>query len=549
MNMRNKSLSLMLIAASVVLLAVETASAGDKGFDAVVKGIERHYRARRKKIPFLGVAGFFVKIIRPAGLKEFKLAIYEDQDFEPGSRDTDFENTLRATIGQKWQPMLKSNLRSQASRAYIYSQPDGKDIKLLSVTMERHKAIVVQAKVNPDALMKFMQKPEVMGISLANSAIGSPVLGNKSDTRYTEDLIFSSSDSLRHKDDAGDSEPGGSKPALRARSEEGDRPSQGGPSGEPAPSLADALPKTLDKDVIKLEARLVNLNVKATDRAGHPLSDLKREEFAVLEDGVAQDITHFGPVTAPINLVLLLDLSGSTQDKRKEMIQAAKKFIDQLGPGDEIAIAAFTRKYYVLSEFTGDRDLLKSRVEKIKDIRGGTAYYDAMWKTLDLLGEVKVPRKAIVVLTDGVDNSIARSGYEPTKHTYEEMSGRIAEEEVTIYPIYYDTDPDSFRPKKPRDEAEAKIMAQILEARRRPNELARKQLSEIAEQTAGIFIDTGQEQDIEGAYARVARELHLLYSIAYAPKDLQRDGRFRKVTVRLNRDGAVARTRRGYFAK
>jgi VWFA-related protein len=89
----------------------------------------------------------------------------------------------------------------------------------------------------------------------------------------------------------------------------------------------------------------VNLNVKAMDRSGKPLTTLLRDEFVVYEDGVKQEITYFDPVDAPINLVLLLDLSGSTSDKREVMLSAAKNFVDSLSPRDRVAVAAFTREY------------------------------------------------------------------------------------------------------------------------------------------------------------------------------------------------------------
>jgi VWFA-related protein len=248
--------------------------------------------------------------------------------------------------------------------------------------------------------------------------------------------------------------------------------------------------------------------------------------------------------------VLLLDLSGSTKDVRKQMIDAAKKFIDSLGKDDRIALAAFTREFILLSDFTSDRNLLKKRVEEIKKIRGGTAYYDAMWTTLDLLSRLSQSRKAIVVLTDGVDNSISRFGYENTNHTFGELFERVSGEDATIYPIYFNTDewtPPIF--DKFKDPRQAERAARRYDERTAPARLARRQLEALAEQTAGIVIDADTENDLDAAYERVARELRTLYSLGYAPKELKNNKQFRKISVQVNRDGTVAKTRRGYYAR
>src|SRR5439155_17215330 len=158
----------------------------------------------------------------------------------------------------------------------------------------------------------------------------------------------------------------------------------------------------LGEDVLKLEARLVNLNVHITDVNGKTLPSLKKEDFVVYEDNVKQDVSYFEPVAAPLNIVLLLDLSGSTEHKIKVIKKAAQKFVDSLKPSDRIAVAGFTRRFFIIANFTTDHRLLKDRIGDIKNRHSGTAYYDAMWSTLDLLDEANASRKAIVVLTDGV---------------------------------------------------------------------------------------------------------------------------------------------------
>ncbi len=290
-------------------------------------------------------------------------------------------------------------------------------------------------------------------------------------------------------------------------------------------------------DVIKLEARLVNLNVKVTDAAGKTLPALRKEDFVVLEDDVRQEVSYFEPVTAPLNIVLLLDLSGSTEHKIKVMKKAAQKFVDSLKPTDHIAVAGFTRRFFVISNFTTDHTLLKDRIGDIKNRHSGTAYYDAMWATLDLLEEANTTRKAIVVLTDGVDNSLDHpdnSEYDP-RHGFDELLARAIEADATIYPIYLDTEYETIGAGGRRGH-EAYVTA-------------RKQLQSLADQTGAMMFKAERAEDLEGVYQQVAAELHSLYSMAYAPKVVRKDGKWRKISIAVDLPGGKVRTKRGYFAK
>lgn len=314
----------------------------------------------------------------------------------------------------------------------------------------------------------------------------------------------------------------------------------------PAPESSQAVKVAIDTEaslprmsepLVKLETRLINLNVKVTDKMGKPLPALNKLDFQLLEDNVPQEISHFEPITAPLNILLLLDLSGSTEKKMKIMKSAAKSFVDSLNPNDRIAVAGFTRRFMVVSNFTTDRKLLKDRIGDIKNRHSGTAYYDAMWTALDLFDEAKATRKAIVVITDGVDNSLEHPkdhDFDP-QHGYQELVERIIEADVTIYPVYLDTEYETVV-KHGMSNHEAYVAA-------------RKQVAEVAELTGSEMFRADRAEDLEGVYKQVAAELHSLYSLAYTPMEMRRDGKWRKIQIRVNRDGAKARTRHGYFAK
>src|SRR5262249_51623273 len=382
MTGRCPTLARGLLITGFILLSQAAARADD--FGMIVRNVEKHYGARQKKIPMLGLAGFAVRLIHPAGVKNFKLAVFEEQDFAPGERDRAFEKTVSASINSKWKPMMQARSRSSGNRTYVYTHQAGKDFEMLTVTISKRQAIVAQAKVDPVAVSKFINKPELLGISLAggrsSGILDSSILGSTSSSSgdfggFVGVDWRSSTEELKA---AGiDVDPvitvPKSEPKLTRRS---DTASEFNPVPEIGPSSSES---KLEADAIHLEARLINLNVKAVDRSGTSISTLQKSDFRIFEDGVEQQIFYFEPVNAPMNIVLLLDLSGSTRDSRRSMIETAQKFVDALGSGDRAAIAAFTRRYYILSTFTSDKRRLKESLDKVKKIEGGTAFYDGMW--------------------------------------------------------------------------------------------------------------------------------------------------------------------------
>ena len=287
-----------------------------------------------------------------------------------------------------------------------------------------------------------------------------------------------------------------------------------------------------EESAIKLHARVVNLNIKVVDPSGRPSRQLRREEFVVLEDNVPQEVTYFEPVAAPVNLLLLLDLSGSIGGKLHAMKKAAKKFVDSLGRDDRVAVATFTTHFQAISDLTTDRNKLKQCIDRIVNPGGDTALYDATWSALDSLGGTANARRALVILTDGVDSAFIPDEH-GSKHAFEELMTRVEEDDATIYPIYFDTEPEVSGGAYTPD-----VFA-----------TARKQLEALAEQTGGGYFRASRAEDLDGVYKSVAAELHSFYSLAYTAKDARNDGRWRKITIKVNRPGVKARTRRGYYAK
>lgn len=319
-----------------------------------------------------------------------------------------------------------------------------------------------------------------------------------------------------------------STPPVLRRSDDGSPSAAGNGEKENA--------RTVDEEAVVLKAALVNLNVSVTNRAGVALSTLRKEDFDVAENGEAQKIEFFQSTSAPFNLVLLLDLSGSIKDKLDVVKSAALRFIDVLGPQDKVAVVTFTDEIRVVSQLTDDRVELRRRIKAIDQSRGGTAFYEALWFSLmDTLRGTRGQRNAVVVMTDGVDSSLDRYNPMQTRVSFNQLARRLEEADVIVFPIYLDTEYEEvFERGNSSSEAYA---------------IARDQLERIAEVSGGQMFKAEKVGDLAGVYKQVAAAIRTVYSVGYYPTNAERDGTFRRVRVLVNRPDAAVRTRKGYYAK
>jgi Mg-chelatase subunit ChlD len=185
-----------------------------------------------------------------------------------------------------------------------------------------------------------------------------------------------------------------------------------------------------DIETLKTDTDLVTVPVIATDRAGIYVTDLKKDDFTIVEDGVKQEVAFFGTVSKPFHVVLLLDTSGSTRENLTQIQQAAYTFTLQLQPADRVKVISFDEQIRDLNEFTSDREVLRQAVNKTRSGEG-TKVYDAMELALDTIRNIK-GRKAIVIFTDAVD-------WHSDRATYASTVRWLDEEGVIVYPIRYDT--------------------------------------------------------------------------------------------------------------
>lgn len=301
---------------------------------------------------------------------------------------------------------------------------------------------------------------------------------------------------------------------------------------QPARSeISSALTVEDDEILFRSDVRIVNLPVSVFDATGRPLVGLKAEDFEILEDGVPQEVAFLDTGEAPFNLALLLDLSGSTRENRAAMKQAAQGFIDAAGPDDRVAAYALAREMlHVVSPLTADRDTLAKQIGALPEVSGGTPLYDVIALAYDReLRNRENQRNALIVISDGVDNSIY-GRLTPSKLSFSRLERAAQEMNALIYPILLDATPGE--PKQPGW------------AKR-----AGERMGRLAAVTGGRLFPAASLEDLEPVYRAVAAELRSVYGIAYYPKNQDFDGRWREVTVRTKRPGARVRFRDGYYAR
>ncbi|HEX8707890.1 MAG TPA: VWA domain-containing protein [Pyrinomonadaceae bacterium] len=188
-----------------------------------------------------------------------------------------------------------------------------------------------------------------------------------------------------------------------------------------------------DIETVKVQTNLVTVPVVVSDRNDKYLPDMRQEEFTIYEDDVKQTVAFFATVTAPFNVVLMLDTSASTQEKLGQIQRAAIDFVEQLQAADRVKVISFDDQIRELSDFTEARPALQAAIRQTRPGKG-TKLYDAMHLALGALKRIK-GRKAIVIFTDGVDSYSDRENYDKNRRELEEAG-------IIVYPIRYDTRED-----------------------------------------------------------------------------------------------------------
>jgi len=305
-----------------------------------------------------------------------------------------------------------------------------------------------------------------------------------------------------------------------------------------------------DEDVIRVDSAIVRLNVGVVDRSGRIVTSLDQTNFKILEDGIEQRAISFESSAAPFSVVLLLDMSGSTLTFRDTIRSSAMRFITALDPSDRIAVVEFYDKVNLLNDFTTRRDLVMNSIQ-VANGRGKTQLYKAIDFSLDRLSKEGNRRKAIIVLTDGVD-SLARDidrntmekfkgdspgdAIRPETEVLNRILAKSDRQGVTIYPLALPTgDPSKLAEPSP-------IQIALYAT-------ARERLGILAQRSGGELTAINRLEEMGLLYSQVAANLRSLYTIEYQSTNTKRDGKWRTIKIETDDSSLISKTRPGYFAR
>ncbi len=310
-------------------------------------------------------------------------------------------------------------------------------------------------------------------------------------------------------------------------------------AGTPAPVLDT---QDVDEgDVVRVDSQLATLNFSVIDRdTNRGVIGLAQSDFRLFENGAPQQILQFDSASAPFDLLLVIDLSGSTREVLKLIRAAALRFVDAARPSDRIGVITFAGQARLVSPLTLDRQTLHERIAAMDTAGGDTKLYDAL-EFADNQAQKNATsrrRSAIIVMSDGLDASIPGVARGPQDKgsilPYKELLSRIGEFDGVVYTLWLNTEYEALNPLDTQPEA---------------FEAGHDRMKELADTGGGVFYEVERLEDLAGAYERVVADLGTVYSLAYRPSDKTRDGKWRAIRVNVvTRPSAIARGKRGYYA-
>lgn len=308
---------------------------------------------------------------------------------------------------------------------------------------------------------------------------------------------------------------------------------------------------------LRVDVSLVPVDVEVTDSNGRPVTNLTRDDFQIFENGAPQQLGSFDSVETPYNVLLLFDCSGSTEADWPFLVQAMNRFTRTLRPQDRVAVAQFGGGFKILqSWFARSSSSIAVNVQPRDSVCMGTDLYAAVRRGIAELQSVKT-RKGVVILTDGRHGTIPfrRGGGASLNYSryvdavddsdFQKLLRSVATSPIVLYFVAVDTDlnPDPERGASgtsgPFDPDQIYNKQQV-----------RSRLEQLASAAGGRVAYPVGPEDVAVLYEQMARELGASYSLGYAPSNLQKDGTYRRIEVRVrDRSLHVRQSRDGYTAR
>ena len=272
-----------------------------------------------------------------------------------------------------------------------------------------------------------------------------------------------------------------------------------------------------DDDVISVDSTLVVVNAAVSDGAGKPVRDLKKPQFRLFEDGKEQDISLFAAEETPFAAVILIDTSGSMEQRVSLARSAAIKFLEGLRSEDSAAIFRFDSKVEEVQEFSNNREIISDRLFDMRS-RGMTTLNDAIYRAAAELSKRPEKRRAIIVLSDGMDTM--------SKHSADKALKAALDANAAIYTVDMSA-------------------TDIVGAQRSQNQGI---LKKFADKTGGTFVATPGGPAMREAFRSIVEDLGTQYTLGYQPANSTRDGNWHEIEVRISRPNLTIRARKGYNA-
>ena len=277
-----------------------------------------------------------------------------------------------------------------------------------------------------------------------------------------------------------------------------------------------------DKNVIRQRTSLVVVNVSVTDKQFRQISGLNKEHFEIYEDKVRQQIEFFSDDDKPASVGIIFDLSGSMNNKMSRAREAIKAFIDTCHDQDDFFLVGFNERASLLAEISDGRSVLDRL--SLAEPHGQTALYDAAYLGVEKVKEGRHDKRAVLIVSDGQDNA--------SRYNYGELRQLLKEADVQVYCIG--------------------ILEEGTDAGSVLDRQGQLILEEIARTTGGMAFFPSSHSELEDSVTRIALTLRHQYSIGYVPFNEQRDGKWRKIKVRVNAPkglpSLIVRSKEGYYA-
>jgi len=256
---------------------------------------------------------------------------------------------------------------------------------------------------------------------------------------------------------------------------------------------------------IQVDVNMVVVNVTVTDPYDRIVTGLDQVNFAVLDEKVPQKIETFSTEDAPISVALIFDSSGSMSDKIEKSKEAALQFFKTSNPQDEFMLINFSERPNLISAFTSKFENLQDHLIVVKS-GGKTALMDAIYMGLSGMKKATTNRKALLVISDGGDNH--------SRYTERDVKKAVKEADVEIYSVGI-FEPLASRSRTPEEAGGPGLLADLVEI------------------SGGRMFSVEDPNELPDIMEKISIELRNQYVIGYKPSNLVRDGRWRRIKVKL----------------